>query len=447
MGRIFITVFLALFACISCKQEMKTVGVADVSPEVSLEQFLDSSYLKEFDIVNSKNVFRFYEANNFTLVWSERDTILPAADSLIHFIYNVPFQGLFPEFYHIKEITKTLSSKNSDRLASLDVLLTDSFLSLWYDLKFGRHNPEGPIDSLGAFALKKALGENSISNSLHSREPENSQYRDLKSQLAKILNSKKNKAIIVTDTIKTLFVNLERWRWESKLPDRYVFVNIPAYQMKVIEDGKPVLDSKVIVGKSETPTQRITSVIDRFTIYPYWHIPRKIAVGEMLPLIQSDMEYINRHNLDVLDRKGDLIDPATLNWKTFHQDYFPVVLRQREGVDNSLGTIKFTFKNPYAIYLHDTNARRLFKEDDRALSHGCVRVEKARDLAFYLVKEDSILCTPDDLQQYLEIRHRMEIDIVNPIPVYIRYFTAEANADTVIFYQDIYKIDEMASLN
>jgi murein L,D-transpeptidase YcbB/YkuD len=244
-----------------------------------------------------------------------------------------------------------------------------------------------------------------------------------------------------------LFVNLERWRWESELPDRYLIVNIPAYQMKVVEQGKSVLESKVIVGKPETPTQRITSVIDRFTIYPYWHIPRKIAVGEMLPLIQRDMGYINRNNLDVLDRKGNILDPATLKWKSFHEDYFPVVLRQREGVDNSLGVIKFTFKNPYAIYLHDTNAKRLFKEEECALSHGCVRVEKARDLAFYLVKEDSILCTPEDLQQYLEIRHRMEIDIVNPIPVYIRYFTAEANADTVMFYEDIYKMDEISNLN
>ncbi len=144
-----------------------------------------------------------------------------------------------------------------------------------------------------------------------------------------------------------------------------------------------------------------------------------------------------------MDRNGKVLNPSTLKWKTFHEDYFPVILRQREGPDNSLGVIKFQFKNPYAIYLHDTNAKGLFRKDDRALSHGCVRVEKARDLAFYLVKDDSILCTPDDLAQYLEIKHRMEINIVNPIPVFIRYFTAEANADTLLIYKDIYEMDKI----
>lgn len=213
--------------------------------------------------------------------------------------------------------------------------------------------------------------------------------------------------------------------------------------MKVVDKNEVVLESKVIVGQPDWQTKRITSKIERFTIYPYWHVPRKIAVSEMLPLIQGDTGYINRNNLDVLDRNGKLLDPATLKWKTFHEDYFPVILRQREGSDNSLGVIKFQFKNPYAIYLHDTNAKGLFRKDERALSHGCVRVEKARDLALYLVKDDSILCTPDDLVQYLEIKHRMEINIVNPIPVFIRYFTAEASADTLLIYKDIYEMDKI----
>lgn len=435
---------LLLIILCSCKGGGETPSILpEPESRLSLEQFLDSTSAHYISVRNKKVVAQFYEENNFVPAWSMPDSLLPVADSLIHFIYKAPFFGLFPEAYRVGEIRAALQSEDRDRLLPLDILLTDAFFSLRHDLKYGRNNPSNLYDSLEENILQQRIAENSVIQYLKMNEPQHATYRNLKIHLAKILKEKGHEAIEVEDTIQTIFSNLERWRWELPFPDRFIFVNVPSFMMKVVDKNEVVLESRVIVGQPDWQTKRITSKIERFTIYPYWHVPRKIAISEMLPLIQRDTGYINRNNLDVLDRNGKVLDPSTLKWKTFHEDYFPVILRQREGPDNSLGVIKFQFKNPYAIYLHDTNAKGLFRKDDRALSHGCVRVEKARDLAFYLVKDDSILCTPDDLAQYLEIKHRMEINIVNPIPVFIRYFTAEASADTLLIYKDIYEMDKI----
>ncbi|HEX5170421.1 MAG TPA: L,D-transpeptidase family protein [Cyclobacteriaceae bacterium] len=437
---ISLSLLLVFFGCGNNKQT--TPVVDEPVARFSIEELLDPTINPDISIVNKKDVRAFYQSKDFTPVWSMQDSLLAEADSLIQFIYNSPFYGLFPDTYHAREIKAALESKKADQLIALDVLLTDSFISLWEHLKYGRKNPAHAKDSLEDVPIENAIRENNVVRYLKSREPQNEEYKYLKAFLSGMLHKREHDhVVVIADTIQTLFSNLERWRWDAPFPDRYIFVNVPSYTMKVIDKNENVLESKVIVGKPETPTHRITSLIERFTIYPYWHIPRKIAVGEMLPVIQKDTSYIRKNNLDVLDRNGNLLKPSQVKWKTFHEDYFPVILRQREGADNSLGVIKFQFKNPYAIYLHDTNAKRLFREDYRALSHGCVRVEKARDLAYYLVQDDSILCTPDDLTQYLEIKHRMDIDIVNPISIFIRYFTAEANADTLKIYEDLYKMD------
>jgi murein L,D-transpeptidase YcbB/YkuD len=119
---------------------------------------------------------------------------------------------------------------------------------------------------------------------------------------------------------------------------------------------------------------------------------------------------------------------------------FPVLLRQREGVDNSLGILKFVFDNPYAVFLHDTNARRLFQNNDRALSHGCIRMEKAIDFAHYLVTgkvgEKSAM-----VEKFLKQKERHNVDLASPIAIHVRYITAEVKGDQIYVYKDLYKQD------
>ena len=243
--------------------------------------------------------------------------------------------------------------------------------------------------------------------------------------------------------IQTLELNLERLRWQKEWPRRYVLVNIPSYMLRVVEADSVWLETKVIVGKRETPTPVMESIIHSFIIYPYWHVPRSISTKEILPHLQQDPTYLQRNNFEVLEKTVKVILADTIQWKLYSRDHFPFTLRQREGSENSMGIIKFNFSNRYGVYLHDTNSKRLFEVSKRDLSHGCVRVKNAVALAHYLIKDDDIYVSPEDLDQYLSLRQRLAIRLRDPITLKLEYFTAEVRNDQPVFHEDIYKKDSI----
>jgi murein L,D-transpeptidase YcbB/YkuD len=209
-----------------------------------------------------------------------------------------------------------------------------------------------------------------------------------------------------------------------------------------MENNEPVFESKVIVGTSKNETPLLDGLIKSFTLYPYWHVPRKIAVNEILPHIKSDSTYLDAHHYEVINMDGNVLDPLTLDWKTFGTHNFPIIIRQRQGAHNSLGLVKYSFNNPYNVYLHDTNAPRLFNRDKRSLSHGCIRIEKAKDLSYFLVERDSGYVYREDLDQYYQLQKQLDIKLQKPIPLHIRYFTNEYHEGKVLFYDDIYNFDK-----
>jgi L,D-transpeptidase YcbB len=389
----------------------------------------------------------FYKRNHFTMVWIDSGKLRPVADSMIQLVRTAGYYGLIPADYHLAQIDEALATTTSlTRDVLLDVYLTDSFFTMVFHLRHGRLHrktlarfPLSKIKDAGNIhLLGRALSENSVRPALESQEPLHKEYHVLKAAL------KKSIAIKKADTLsqwheKQLVVNMERWRWQT-LPLRYITVNVPAFMMRVVEDDSVVLESNVIIGKPETPTPEIESVVRSFIIYPYWHVPKSI-VKEILPHIQGDTTYLRKHNYDVLNSEGLVMNPRTIDWQSYEVEDFPYVLRQREGYENTMGVIKFVFNNNYGVYLHDTNARRLFSKADRALSHGCVRVQKAKALAHYLAKDDDTYVSPEDLDQYMMLRHRMEIKVVKPLPVLLQYFTCESSKEGVRFYQDLYGKD------
>ena len=157
-------------------------------------------------------------------------------------------------------------------------------------------------------------------------------------------------------------------------------------------------------------------------------------------MIQADTSYLRRKNFDVLDKQGNILEQSSVAWGTFTKNYFPVMLRQQEGSENSLGIIKFVFDNPYAVYLHDTNAKRLFNNKTRALSHGCIRMEKAVALANYLVT-GNIYTTARDVDKYLALKQKHTVNLRHSIPIYTRYFTCEHSDKELHIYSDIYNKD------
>jgi L,D-transpeptidase YcbB len=246
------------------------------------------------------------------------------------------------------------------------------------------------------------------------------------------------------EKFKRIAINLDRFKLlPDTLPNTYVWVNLPSYRLKVVNNDSIALESRVIVGATKTRTPLLTSDISNFITYPQWTVPYSIIFKEMLPQIQKDINYLNKQNLMVVDNNDSIIDPAKIDWSKLSKKRFPYLLKQRQGDDNSLGVLKFNFANKYSVYLHDTNARWLFSKSSRALSHGCVRVKEWEKLSHFLVRNDSLKYHPDTLRNWIKRQEKHVVYGFRKVPIYIRYFTCEGSDGKVKFYDDIYGEDKI----
>jgi len=246
------------------------------------------------------------------------------------------------------------------------------------------------------------------------------------------------------ERFKRIAINLDRYKQQlpAEMPTKYVWVNLPSYQMATYDSGNVTLESKVIIGQYKTRTPVLTSEMYNFITYPQWTVPFSIIIKEMLPQIQKDIAYLTKQNLMVVDKNDSVIDPATINWSKLSKKYFPYNLRQRQGDDNSLGVMKFNFRNKYDVYLHDTNARGMFARNNRALSHGCVRVKEWNKFARYLVQNDTLKYRPDTLTAWLKRQEKHTVTFSQKVPIFIRYITCGVKEGKIVFYDDIYDEDK-----
>ncbi len=242
--------------------------------------------------------------------------------------------------------------------------------------------------------------------------------------------------------IKQISMAMERWRWESKFPEKYAFINIPAFWLTVFEKDTVVMQSAVVCGKPDHQTPILKSKIDHMLIYPYWNVPISIATKEILPAVQRDTSYIRRKNFEVLGAGDKVLDYTKVPWRRYTKDYLPVRFRQRIGEENSLGVVKFNFNNPFGVYLHDTNSKRYFKTSSRAQSHGCIRLENFNNFADFLIRDDSVHYTHDSLQVYFVKQEQKKIKLKKALPIYTRYYTAHADSTGLKLYIDVYRKDE-----
>lgn len=242
--------------------------------------------------------------------------------------------------------------------------------------------------------------------------------------------------------IQQICMAMERWRWENKFPDKYVFINIPAFWLTVYEKDTVVMQSAIVCGKPDHQTPILKAKIDHMLIYPYWNVPISIATKEILPAVQHDTSYIRRKNFEVLGVGDKVLDYTKIPWRRYTKDYLPVRFRQRIGEENSLGVVKFNFYNPYGVYLHDTNSKRYFKTSSRSQSHGCIRLENFIDFADFLVRDDSVHYTHDSLQLYFSTPTQRKIKLKKALPIYTRYYTAQADSTGLKLYIDVYRKDE-----
>ncbi|XOV92950.1 MAG: murein L,D-transpeptidase [Bacteroidota bacterium] len=247
----------------------------------------------------------------------------------------------------------------------------------------------------------------------------------------------------VEDRIKDIRVNLERCRWlPQDLGDHYIMVNIPAFEMEVIKNGEVKIEMDVAVGKPYRETPVFSSKMIYLVLNPYWTVPPTILANDMIPAQAKNPNYLKNVNIKVLDTRGNVVDPATIDWNTVSAKTFPYILRQDPGPNNALGEVKFIFPNPYNVYMHDTNHRELFVKADRALSSGCIRLSRPRQLEEYLLIENSDW-TEEKISEVLKSQQNYTVPLAEPLMVYLQYWTSFIDEQGLHnFRKDVYGRNE-----
>ncbi|MDQ1087742.1 L,D-transpeptidase family protein [Siphonobacter sp. SORGH_AS_1065] len=297
-----------------------------------------------------------------------------------------------------------------------------------------------PIDSAAVRMAGWSIVQGvDVADAMKQLEPNYPAYDRLKQEYTRLLTENKS------DSAQWVAESLNAYRWihrQAKKSSRLVLVNIRgAYLVGMDSSGKVDLKMRVVAGKKDKATPGMDTYATQIITHPYWNVPRSIAVKEMLPKIQNNTGFLEANNIEVIDSKGNRIDPEDVDWAALSVNKFPYRLRQDTGADNSLGLLKVELKNPLAIYLHDTNARYLFAKNERWRSHGCVRVQRPTDLANFMAGEK--LLENDSLEENGAYSLPPESHALpQKVPVFLLYLGADIDENgKLVYYKDVYGWD------
>ncbi len=242
----------------------------------------------------------------------------------------------------------------------------------------------------------------------------------------------------IVDKIK---INMERARWLPPTFDNdFLLVNIAGFYVKRFTNGKEVFYSKVIVGKTNHKTPIFSGEVQYIEMNPTWTLPYSIATKETLPKLKKNPGYLNDKHMIIMDKNGKQLDPNNIDFSQYSSGNFPFILRQTAGPWNALGEVKFIFPNNHSVYLHDTPSRNLFqKKDNRAFSHGCIRLDKKWDLLMNLMGDPWDM---NKINEVLKTGETTRITLKEPINIYILYGTISYGKEGKMYVdKDVYKRD------
>ena len=428
---------------------------------------------------NPKLITSFYEANEYEPVLVLKHLPEGKLKVITNYFTKANEHGLSPEMFKATALTaligkfydkEAIKSKEEayQSLADLEIMTANALINYSNALQYGVISPRKiyaryytETKRPDSTSMKQVFSTADLKQYLDSIQPKDPQYLALqKAMISGIKDSKMS----AEESQRVLAVNLERLRWKNKPKEnKYVLVNIADYRLDVIENGKSVMNMKVVVGegrnktltdnlaeydendlKKDRPftreTPQLNSLIHSVQVNPVWNIPQSIATNEITKSAAADPYYLSNNNIDVYKNGKIVEDTETIDWSA--PDAGKVyAFKQRPGDDNALGKIKFLFKNQSSVYLHDTPAKAAFARSERALSHGCVRVEKPLDLAhalfgdgskFELIKKNMASDNPE----------ATNLALPEKVPVYLTYFTAWNDpSGTLQFRKDVYGLD------
>ena len=246
----------------------------------------------------------------------------------------------------------------------------------------------------------------------------------------------------VQERIQSIVMAMERLRWMPEdLGKQYVIVNIAGFELRRFNGGSVEERMAVVVGKPYHRTPVFSDHIRYVEFNPYWNVPPAIALAEELPRLRSDPTGLAAQGFEIV-QGNQVIDPRSIDWSSYGGGHFPFQLRQRPGTDNALGRVKIMFPNPHNVYLHDSPARSLFSRNERAFSHGCIRLARPLELADQVLRAGGVPgWNKDRIDEVIASAKTTVVNLQEPLPVHITYMTAWVDDGVVNFRGDIYGHD------
>jgi murein L,D-transpeptidase YcbB/YkuD len=344
--------------------------------------------------------------------------------------------GLRPAHYGLASLRRRAEPSTLEAAVERELLLTDAVLRYAVDLRAGRLNPVAvqadwglppPAREDPVRELVEAVETGALAAWLHGLPPQHEGYVRLVAALRELHAAAGRGGAGVRSGIdaqvRQVAVNLERWRWlPRQLEPRHVAVNAADAMLAVVEDGRVRLTSRVVVGDELHPTPVVRAEVGAVVFNPPWTVPTSIVVDEFLPKLRANPRFLADNDIMILDRPQDPYGLA-IDWAAMRAERFPLRLQQRPGGWNPLGRIRFASPNRFDVFLHDTPLPELFQRTDRALSHGCVRVERARELAA-LVLSGQASGRRDAIERAMGTGVTSVVAVTRPLTVYLLYWTA-----------------------
>lgn len=466
---------------------------------VVFNRHLDSLQSK---LSNPKVISNFYAANERKNLLVTRFYSNGELDTLKSYLENSKVHGFNPEIFRYKDLDQALAVLTANKfktisevypvLADLELYSASSLLKYDTFINYGSINPKKVLNRYyvttsrpDSGAMNKVLETKSLVKLLKDIQPAGENYKVLQAALANLEKDPSRNAI----AIKAIEVNMERSRWKIPgLSSEYVEVNIPDFSLTWFKEQDTVTHMKVCVGarreKAFEEKQKIYSkthalddkpknhqtpiLLSKFSaieVNPVWNIPVSIAKNEIYNQARRDPYYLSNNNMKVY-YKGKLVNDAdTIQWEKYSRENLPFQFKQGSGSGNALGKFKFMFDNGASIYLHDTNNKSAFNSSSRAISHGCVRVERPLEFAQKMVHNDAeydqlrmeVNLPPVDTTKMGIYRKKLakKADTLNVfqlkpkwfgtrknISVFINYKTAWAENGKIEYRNDVYGLDD-----